>query len=126
MGKKSPLYDILNNIKMFKTIVNEVKGLSPELMSFLNQLGISNQTMKMDANTVRSAISFAVNKVMNNPYIVLGVSTDDPPELVEAVYKLKAKFYHPDNKQTGNQEKFMKITDAYNKIKECGDATRKP
>lgn len=31
-------------------------------------------------------------------------------------YKRLSKIYHPDNKQTGNQEKFIKISDIYEQL----------
>ena len=44
-------------------------------------------------------------------YDILGVSSDDPVELVKAVYLKKAPFYHPDKQ--GDQEKFKRLQRAY-------------
>ena len=114
----SSLFDLVKGIRAFKELANEVKDVYPEISSFL---GLLNSKKNIDAEDIKNAISFAVNKIMNDPYIVVGVKKDDPQELIDAVYKVKAKFYHPDNKNTGNADKFMKIKDAYDKIKNNGE-----
>lgn len=114
-SKKNPsLEGLLRNVRIIKELVSELKELHPEILKVLSS---GNKNLNLDPQIIKSAMSFAVNKVMNNPYIVLGVSPDDPPELIDAVYKVKAKFYHPDNKETGDSAKFMRITEAYDKIK---------
>src|SRR3990167_9124050 len=42
------------------------------------------------------------------PYAVLGVSPGDPMEMVEAVWRAKAKFYHPDA-PGGNAVRFQQL-----------------
>ena len=100
------LTEILRNVKTLKSIIGETKSMTPDLIGLLSMLKGKNGN-----NIVGMINSFA-----NSPYLILGVTKDDPHELIDAVYKLKAKYYHPDNKQTGNSEKFMKIKNAYDKI----------
>ena len=49
-------------------------------------------------------------------YDVLGVSPDDPIDLVNSVFRKKSMFYHPD--KGGSDEKFKKLKAAYDKIRE--------
>jgi len=46
-------------------------------------------------------------------YEVLQVSDSAEPETISRVYRILAQRYHPDNKETGNDERFREITDAY-------------
>ncbi|MCX5917243.1 MAG: DnaJ domain-containing protein [Deltaproteobacteria bacterium] len=46
-------------------------------------------------------------------YEILQVSPRADQETIERVYRLLAKRYHPDNKKTGNAEKFDELTKAY-------------
>ena len=53
---------------------------------------------------------------VQDPWRVLGVSPDDPVTLVDQVFRLKVKFYHPDNLKTGDRRRFESILDAYRDI----------
>lgn len=53
-----------------------------------------------------------------DPYTVVGVSPGDPPDMVDAVYRAKAKFLHPDNPTSGNTEAFVRLQQSYLQIKE--------
>lgn len=46
-------------------------------------------------------------------YEVLQISPNAQPETVQRVYRLLAQIYHPDNKETGNQELFEQVLQAY-------------
>ncbi len=48
-----------------------------------------------------------------NPYDVLQVSTRAHPMIITKAYRLLAAHYHPDNKQTGNEESFKQVVEAY-------------
>ena len=106
------LAGLLKEIKAFKEIYFELKDIYPEIASLIQSISVS----RPKSADVKQIIQFAVSKIVNDPYIVLGARKDDPPELIDAVYKLKAKYYHPDNKKTGNKEKFIKINKAYEEI----------
>lgn len=46
-------------------------------------------------------------------YEILQLSPNANSETVEKVFRLLAKRYHPDNKQTGNSDKFSLLSEAY-------------
>ena len=46
-------------------------------------------------------------------YEVLGVSKNATEAEIKSAFRKKAKEYHPDNKETGNAEKFKEISEAY-------------
>ena len=52
---------------------------------------------------------------LDDAYFALGVTPGDPVELIEDVYKKKAKYYHPDH-QGGDKEKFVALQQAYDAI----------
>jgi len=47
-------------------------------------------------------------------YDILGVSPDDPPNLISDIYKKKAGYYHPD--KGGDVDKFKRLQNAYDLI----------
>ena len=49
-------------------------------------------------------------------YEILQISPNAEPETVHRVYRLLAQRYHPDNQESGNEERFRHLTDAYNVI----------
>jgi curved DNA-binding protein CbpA len=46
-------------------------------------------------------------------YEILQISTAAEPETIHRVYRLLAQRWHPDNRQTGNEEKFRLLSEAY-------------
>ncbi len=46
-------------------------------------------------------------------YEVLGVSKNASEAEIKSAFRKKAKEYHPDNKETGNAEKFKEVSEAY-------------
>jgi curved DNA-binding protein CbpA len=48
-----------------------------------------------------------------NYYDVLQVSANAEPETIHRVYRMLAQRFHPDNRETGNAERFRVLTDAY-------------
>lgn len=46
-------------------------------------------------------------------YEVLQVSASADPETIHRVYRLLAQRFHPDNRETGSEERFRAITEAY-------------
>ena len=53
-------------------------------------------------------------EILEDAYDVLGVSQDDPDDLIKKVYNQKVQFYHPDH--GGDPEKFKRITNAFETI----------
>lgn len=48
-----------------------------------------------------------------NPYDVLQVSPRAHPMIITKAYRLLAAHYHPDNRQTGDDEAFKRVVEAY-------------
>jgi curved DNA-binding protein CbpA len=46
-------------------------------------------------------------------YDVLQVSSSAEPETINRVFRMLAQRFHPDNQQTGNEERFRQILEAY-------------
>ena len=49
-------------------------------------------------------------------YEILQISTSADPETVHRVYRLLAQRYHPDNAETGNENQFRMLSEAYQVI----------
>jgi len=52
-------------------------------------------------------------------YEALQISPNAEPETIHRVYRIMAARYHPDNTETGNQEKFLLLTKAYNTLSDA-------
>jgi hypothetical protein len=57
-------------------------------------------------------------RVGANPWIIVGVSPDDPPALIDDVYRAKAKHLHPDVQGTGNEIAFKRLEAAHEAVKQ--------
>jgi curved DNA-binding protein CbpA len=55
-------------------------------------------------------------------YEILQISPNAQPETIQRVYRLLAQLYHPDNRDTGNQELFEQVLQAY---KTLGDPEKR-
>jgi curved DNA-binding protein CbpA len=55
-------------------------------------------------------------------YEVLQINPNAEPETVHRVYRLLAQRFHPDNRETGSEQKFRAITEAYHVL---GDPERR-
>ena len=55
-------------------------------------------------------------------YDILGVSKSASDAEIKSAFRKKAKEYHPDNKETGNAEKFKEVSEAYGVL---GDASQR-
>jgi len=51
-------------------------------------------------------------------YEVLQVSQNAEPETIERVFRLLARRYHPDNQESGNEEKFRLVHTAYQSLRD--------
>jgi len=78
--------------------------------------GISYQGLSSTTDLVRSSANTrpAEQELLEDAYDVLGVSRDDPLELIKKIYTQKVNFYHPD--KGGDPEKFKRLTRAYETI----------
>ncbi len=51
-------------------------------------------------------------------YEVLQVNTSADPETIDRVYRLLAQRYHPDNQQTGDENRFRTLLEAYTVLRD--------
>jgi curved DNA-binding protein CbpA len=51
-------------------------------------------------------------------YEVLQVSSNADPETIHRVYRLLAQRFHPDNRETGDADRFLALTEAYGILSE--------
>jgi len=91
-------------------LLNAFKKSYPEIKDLLNVIGGPKPE-----ELFNKAVHYVKKALENDPYYVLGVRRDDPRELVESVYKIKVKFYHPD--KGGSNEKFVRLNNAWKYIK---------
>lgn len=54
----------------------------------------------------------------NDYYEILGLSKTADDREIKAAYKQAARKFHPDNKETGNEEMFKKVAQAYETLKD--------
>lgn len=54
---------------------------------------------------------------MREACAALGIALDASQEDAEDMYRIKARRYHPDNKETGNEEQFKKVNEAWEIIR---------
>ena len=59
-----------------------------------------------------------------NYYEILQLSPNAEQLVITKVYRLLAAFYHPDNKQTGNEEKFKRVLKAYEVLSDPAKRSR--
>lgn len=53
---------------------------------------------------------------MKNFYKILNIPETSTPDEIKKAYRNLAKMYHPDNKETGDAEKFREINEAYENL----------
>jgi curved DNA-binding protein len=59
-----------------------------------------------------------MQQVPINYYDLLQINPRAEIETIERVYRIMAARYHPDNKQTGNPERFRQLTEAYDVLRD--------
>lgn len=89
------LYLAINSIRL-----NEKRGIGEVLASAYKQL------------------SAPEGEIFIDPYEFLGIRSDAPLEVAEAVYKSLATKYHPDSKPSGSAEKMVQLNEAIKRIRE--------
>ncbi|HDD45187.1 MAG TPA: J domain-containing protein [Candidatus Desulfofervidus auxilii] len=91
-------------INKIHRIIKDLKRTAPEVAN----LGREVQELLYEFNIIQPK---------KNPYQILGCYEDDPDELIREIFRIKAKYYHPD--KGGSEEKMRKLLDAYEEIKRC-------
>ena len=94
-----------------------VAELKDRLLQRYRESGVAPIVEEMVGNFVAD---LAYRKTQGEDYRIVGVEPDDPPELMEKVWRVKALFYHPDNQKTGNREAFERVKAAYDRLKGMG------
>ena len=59
-----------------------------------------------------------------NYYDLLQINPRAEIETIERVYRIMAARYHPDNQQTGDAARFRQLTEAYQLLRDPGQAQR--
>lgn len=120
MSKKDFL-NLIGNIQGAKALFQEIQEFTPQLKQLLFELFQTAQKDTKDTKgrnkEIYSAIRFAVDKMKQDPSIVLGCDPNDPPDLKRELYHLKARYFHDDGKAP-DSTKFVKIKKAYDQIKD--------
>ena len=57
-------------------------------------------------------------------YEVLQISVNAEPETVHRVYRIFAQRYHPDNRETGNENRFRQVAEAYRVLSDPQERAR--
>jgi DnaJ-domain-containing protein 1 len=78
------------------------------------QHGVQYQGLTYTKELVAAAPEAARRENILDAYDVLGAGPDDPIDLIKDIYRRKSMFYHPD--KGGDQEKFKRLTKAYELI----------
>lgn len=88
--------------------------------TFRRMVNIAMRSYGLPVDPVDSQVEVCNRKHLDHddPYYILGVTTDDPVALVHDVYRVKVRHLHPDNKKTGNAERFQRVEMAYRAIKQ--------
>ena len=87
-----------------------------ERLRIAEQHGVQYQGLTFTKELATTSPEISRKESLLDAYDILGVSPDDPPDLIKSVYQKKSMFYHPD--KGGDPEKFKRLTKAYDLI--CG------
>jgi len=82
-----------------------------ERLRIAEQHGVQYQGLTFTKDMATTSGETSRKEDLLDAYDTLGVSPDDPIELVKSVYSRKSQFYHPD--KGGDPEKFKRLTKAY-------------
>lgn len=78
------------------------------------QQGVQYQGLTYTKEVATTTGEAARRESLMDAYDILGVSPDDPVELIKDVYRRKTMYYHPD--KGGSEEKFKRLTRSYETI----------
>jgi DnaJ-domain-containing protein 1 len=78
------------------------------------QNGVQYQGLTYSKELTATSTESGRKQDLLDAYDILGVSPDDPIDLIKDVYRRKSMYYHPD--KGGDAEKFKHLTQAYELI----------
>ncbi len=79
------------------------------------QSGVQYEGLSYTKEVATTSTETGRREQLLDAYDILGVSPDDPTNLIKSVYRKKVEYYHPD-KQGGDADKFKRVTAAYELI----------
>lgn len=85
-----------------------------ERLRIAEQHGVQYQGLTFTKDIATTTGESARKEVLLDAYDVLGVSPDDPMDLIKDVFRRKSMYYHPD--KGGDAEKFKRINSAFETI----------
>lgn len=85
-----------------------------ERLRIAEQHGVQYQGLTFTTEMATTTGESARKESLMDAYDVLGVSPDDPVDLIKDVYRRKSMYYHPD--KGGTDEKFKRLNKAYELI----------
>lgn len=103
---KSPRYD--ENLRAIFFFLDRIR--------IAEKQGVSYQGLSSTKDIVKTSAdpNIEASESLEDAYDVLGVSCDDPSDLVKKVYQQKVQFYHPDH--GGDPERFKRVTRAFEAV----------
>jgi DnaJ-domain-containing protein 1 len=91
-----------------------------ERLRIAEQHGVQYQGLTFTKEVATVGAETGRKQDLLDAYDILGVSPDDPVDLIKDVYKRKSMYYHPD--KGGDPERFKRLDKAYNLILESRGA----
>jgi len=85
-----------------------------ERLRIAEQHGVQYQGLTFTKEVATSTGETARKESLMDAYDILGVSPDDPIDLIKDVFRRKSMYYHPD--KGGTEEKFKRLNKAYELI----------
>ncbi len=85
-----------------------------ERLRIAEQHGVQYQGLTFTKDIATTTGEASRRESLMDAYDILGVSPDDPVDLVKDVFRRKSMYYHPD--KGGNVEKFKRLNQAYELI----------
>ena len=85
-----------------------------ERLRIAEQHGVQYQGLTFTKELATTTGEAARRESLLDAYDILGVSPDDPIDLIKSVYSRKSQFYHPD--KGGDEAKFKRLTQAFELI----------
>ena len=85
-----------------------------ERLRIAEQHGVQYQGLTFTKEVATTTGETARKESLLDAYDILGVSPDDPTELIKDVFRRKSMYYHPD--KGGTDEKFKRLNKAYELI----------